>query len=203
MRRRLLPPPLAAALLMSAAPAATRAVAAPDDEPRWEISAAAATATPPVLAQGLSLGATAELARRFAALPLLLSVRIGWTEASVANRSSVLGHHQMVAAIGVGAIARLGAGRLWLQAGGGASGVYEVLSRHGRRRIDTAGVPGGAQTSFVVGPHAFGEGGVAVRLRGAVSALLAAGPTLARTKLTGRTLWRWGGGARLGVTFEF
>lgn len=174
-----------------------------DVEPRWELSASTSTGTPPVLSQGLALGAMAEIERRARGLPLFLSARLGWSRASAANQSWIIEHDQLLAAAGVGVGAGLGAGRIWAQAGGGASGLYEVLSRHQRQRIDSAGVRGGVKTALSLGIYGYAEIGVAVRLRGAVSGLLAAGPTLARTTVDRDPLWRLGAAARLGVALAF
>jgi hypothetical protein len=172
-------------------------------DPAWEVSASAAASTPAALAEGVSLGATAELQRRLPWGPLFLSTRLGWTEASSANQSWTIDHHQFLIAAGAGATTTLGAGRLWAQAGAGASAIYELLGRQQRQRIDAAGVPGGVETSFTLGLHAFAELGVAVRLRGAASGFLCGGPTLSRVSVDGSPLWRVGLGARLGVAYDF
>jgi hypothetical protein len=170
---------------------------------RWAISASASTATPFVLPAGLSLGATAELLRRLGPGPVFLAARTGWTAASAANVAWIIDHHQFVAAVGAGLAARVGAGRLWAQAGGGAAALYEMLSRHQRDRVEAAGVPGGTESSFTLGPYGFAEVGVAVDMRGGVSGFLAAGPALTHTRVDGGALWRLGGFARVGVACAF
>jgi hypothetical protein len=187
-----------AVLAVLAGPAPARAEA-----PRWELSAAALGGTPAVLVPSVALGATAELHRRLGATPLFIGARLGWMVAEAANESWTIEHHQPLAAVGLGVAGSLGAGRLWAEAGGGASGLYERLGRHQHLRIDAAGVPGSVQSSFAVGPYTFAEIGVGVRLRGAVSGVLAAGPTLVRTRVDGHPLWRAGAGARLGVAYDF
>jgi hypothetical protein len=173
------------------------------DATAWQVNAGAAVGTPAALTSGFGLGATAEVQRRLRWAPLFVAGRLGWMEATAANQSWVIDHHQLMLAASAGAMADIGAGRIWAQAGGGAGGLYERLSRHQRERIDAAGVPGGVETSFTLGPYAFAEIGVALRLRGAAGGFLAAGPTLVRTSVEGRALWRWGGGARLGVAYDF
>ena len=169
--------------------------------PRWEVSAAVSSGTPAVL-PGLSLGVTGEVERRISTLPLFVSARLQWTSASAANESWIIDHQQFVAAIGGGVAATLGAGRVWAQAGGGASGLYEVLSRPQLQRIQNAGVSGGTETSFSLGPTAFAEVGVAVRMR-LVNAFVAGGPTAARTLVDGSGRWRAGGATRLGISYDF
>ena len=203
--------PMRAAVVLAAVAVARPLMAAPPLDAsseaqaagRWEVSAAAATATPLVLPQGLSLGATIELRRRLAAGPYFVSARAGWTAASAANVAWIIDHQQLVAALGAGAAARVGAGHLWAQAGGGAAGLYEVLSRHQRERVDAAGVPGGSESAFALGPYAFAEAGVGVEMRGRVSGFIAAGPALSRSTVAGSARWRLGGFARLGVACEF
>jgi hypothetical protein len=182
---------------------ATAAPAQAAGGPRWEVNASAVAGTPAALAQGVSLGAQAEMQRRLGGSPFFASTRLGWTEASAANQSWTIDHHQFLLAAGVGATTTLGAGRLWAQAGGGATGLYELLGRQQRQRIDAAGVPGGVERSFTLGLHAFGELGVAVAMRGAASAFLSLGPTLSRITVDDSPRWRAGLGARLGVAYDF
>ncbi len=172
-------------------------------QPRWQVNAAASSGTPPVLPDGLSFGAAVEGQRRLSTFPGFLSARIVWSRASAANDAWIIDHHQFVAALGVGVAARLGVGRVWAQAGAGTSGLYEVLSRHQRLRIEVAQVSGGVETTFSAGPYAFAELGVALLMRGHVSGFLAGGPTLARTVVTGDVLTRLGGAVRLGVAYGF
>jgi hypothetical protein len=186
---------LPTAALMTAATAAA--------SPRsWEVSGSAATGTPAVL-DGLSLGATAEATRGIGARGAFFSARLGWTAASAANTSWIIDHHQFIAAVGAGISATLGAGRVWAQAGGGTTVLYEILSRHQRGRIEAANVPGAVETSLSLGPHAFAELGLAVRMRGRVSGFLAAGPTVCRAGDEGALRWRPGVSARLGVAYDF
>jgi hypothetical protein len=185
--------------IVTAAPAALAA----EGQARWVASLAAVSATPPVLASAVSVGAAAEVDRQLGDGPLFVSARIAWLAASAANQAWVIEHRQLLAAAGVGAAGALGVGRFWIQGGGGASGVHEQLGRHQRLRIEAAGVPGATVTTLVFGPHAFAEAGLALRLRGAVSVLVAAGPTLARTRVGGRARWRVGAGARLGAAVAF
>jgi hypothetical protein len=185
-------------VLATAAPALAQVEA-----PRWDLSVSAAAGTPAVLATGMSLGATGEVQRRLGARPLFASLRLGWTEASAANPSWTIDHHQFLLAGGVGAATTVGAGRLWAQIGAGATGLYELLGRQQRQRIEAAGVPGGVETSFTLGLEGFGELGVAVALRGGACGLLALGPTLSRTSVADGVRWRPGVGARLGVAYDF
>jgi hypothetical protein len=173
------------------------------DAPRWEVSASALVGTPAVLVPGVALGVTAEVHRRLGSTPIFLSARLGWMAASAANQSWTLDHHEPSGAVGAGVSGALGAAHLWVQAGGGASAVYERLGRHQRQRIDAAGVPGGLQTSLALGPCFFGEVGVDLQLRGALRGLLAGGPTLVRTRVDGHPLWRAGAGARVGLAYDF
>ena len=99
--------------------------------------------------------------------------------------------------------ATLGAGRVWIEAGGGAEALYEILSRHQLERIQSAGVPGGTESTLAVGPYAFAEAGIGLRLRDPVRGFLAAGPTVTRTNVDGGALWRAGGLARIGVAYDF
>jgi hypothetical protein len=186
-------------VLATAAPVLAHA----DDLRRWDINVAAAAGTPPALTTGVSMGAMAEVQRRLGRSPLFASARLGWTEATAANQSWTIDHHQFLVAGGVGATTTVGAGRLWAQLGAGASGLYELLGRQQRQRIEAAGVPGGVETSFTVGLHAFGELGVAIALRGGASGLLCLGPTVSRTRVEEATRWRPGVGARLGVAYDF
>lgn len=173
-----------------------------ESRPRWELSAAVLTGSPAVLDSGVALGAQAEVQRHLATRPFFGSLRLGWALASAANPSWIIDHHQLQAALGVGATKMLGAGRLWLQGGGGVGGVYEVLSRHQIERISAAGVPGGRESSLSLGPQLFAEAGLSVQLRGSARGMLALGPWLFRTDVDGAALTRAGLFARLGVAYE-
>ena len=175
--------------------------AAPALDPQWQLSLAVATGRPAVL-PGLATGVTAEADWRLST-PLFLFARAGWTTASAANVEWVIDHQQFTAVAGVGLSTALGVGRLFAQAGAGASGLYETLSRHQRQRIEAAGVPGGVETSFTVGAMAAAEGGVAISLLHGVSALFAGGPAATQTDVNGKRTWRVGGAARLGVAYDF
>jgi hypothetical protein len=193
-------------ILAAPAGAAPSDVASATDEagaapPRWEVSASVSSGTAAVL-PGLSLGAIGEVERRLSTLPLFVSARLQWTTASAANESWIIDHQQLIAAVGAGAAATLGVGRVWAQAGGGVGGLYEVLNRHQLQRIQSAGVPGGTETSLTLGPTAFAEVGVAIRMR-LVNAFVAGGPTLSRTLVAGSGLWRTGASARVGVSYDF
>lgn len=189
-----------AALLSS-----TVLLAAPDvasAAPRNELNLAVLTGSPASPLPGISVGVSAE-ARRTWRGPFFGSLRLGWAEESEANVNWMVTHHQLQAALGVGVQRALGAGRFWAQAGGGVGGVYEVLSRHQIDRIQTAGVPGGEESSYSLGPHAFAELGLAVQVHEAVSGFLAFGPWLFRTEVNGAAQTRTGAFARLGVAFDF
>ena len=189
--------------LLALAATAETSASAPEVPSRWQVSASAATATPMVLPKGLALGAAAEAQRRLDQRPVFFSLRAAWTAASAANVEWIIDHHQLVAALGVGAVTQLGAGQLWAQAGAGVAGIYEVLSRHQLERIQMAGVPGGTETSLSFGPYGFAELGVAVKMRGPVSGFLAAGPAVSRANVDGSPVVRWGGLARAGVACDF
>jgi hypothetical protein len=191
------------ALLSVAAGVAPGTAGAGVPEAGWRVSAAAVTGTPPVLPDGLSLGAMAEAQRRARARPLFFSARLEWTEASAASEAWIIDHHQFIGALAVGASVVIGAGRLWVQAGGGASVLREILSRHQRLRIDAAGVPGGAVRSLTVGPYGFADLGISILLRGSVSGFVAGGPTFARTTVDGGAHLRAGGSGRLGMAYDF
>jgi hypothetical protein len=180
-------------------------LAAPADSPNqaeshWQLNLDALTARPAVL-PGVSLGAAAEAQWHLSSGYLL--ARLGWDRSSAANVEWIINHDQFIAALGAGLSATLGEGRLFLQAGAGASGIYEVLGRHQRQRIDTAGTPGGSRSTFTAGPLGFAEAGLALTVRNNVSCLLAVGPSVVRTVVSGSPLWRFGGSARLGVAYDF
>lgn len=197
---------LAAAQAQAEAPAppaaGTPEAVVVEAEPRWRLALSALTARPAVL-PGLSLGATAEVGRRLELFPGFVFARLGYTASSAENVAWIISHDQYLLAVGAGVATNIGSGRFWAQAGLGASGLYEVLSRHQRQRIDAAGVSGGSETTFTVGPYGFAEGGVTVELRGHAAAFLAAGPVLTRTPVNDVTQWRLGGSARLGVSYGF
>jgi hypothetical protein len=195
--------PLATISLLALAASADASSTLDEVPPRWQLSVSAATATPMVLPKGLALGAALETQRRLSAAPLFLSARAAWTAASAANVEWIIDHNQLMAALGFGTLAQLGAGQVWAQAGAGIAGVYEVLSRHQLERIQMAGVPGGSETSLSFGPYGFAEVGVAVKMRGPVSGFLAGGPAVTRAQVAGNGVVRWGGFARVGVACEF
>jgi len=169
--------------------------------PRWELSAAAQTATPVALDQGLALGATIEL-RHALPSPFFYSGRLSWALASAANESWLIDHHQLQAAGALGAQRALGEGRLFAQLGAGASGVYEVLSRHQIQRIEAAGVPGAQETSWSWGPELFAELGMTLHLRAGLSGLIGVGPCVTWSRVDGVTQGRVGGFARLGAAYD-
>jgi hypothetical protein len=170
--------------------------------PRWEVSAAVSTGTPAVL-PGLAVGGMAEGERWIRSRPVFVCARIGWTADSAANDAWVIDHNQFVLAAGFGVSATLGAGRVWAELGGGAVGVYEVLSRHQLARIEAAGVPAGTETSFALGPYGFGDLGIGLRMWGRIRGFVAGGPSLSRVALTTGPLWRVGAEARLGFAYDF
>ena len=92
---------------------------------------------------------------------------------------------------------------MWAELGGGAAGLYEILTSHQVQRISAAGVPGGTQSSVTFGPYAFGEAGLGLVLRGAVRGFVAVGPTAARTTVDDAAVWRFGAIGRLGVAYDF
>jgi hypothetical protein len=169
---------------------------------RFEASLSITSGTPSVL-PGLATGVTAALDRRLRGGPLFVSGRLQWTDASAANEAWIIDHHQFFGAAAVGLTTSFGAGRLWAEVGGGGALLYEVLSRHQIERIQAAGVPGGTESSLAFGPAAFGEVGIALELRRPVRAVIAGGPTLARTDVAGSALWRLGGQGRVGIAYDF
>jgi hypothetical protein len=169
---------------------------------RWQVSASVASGTPAAL-PGLTVGGQTEVARQLFSGPLFVSGQASVASASAATPSWTIEHRQLVLAAGLGLRARSGVGQLWLQAGGGVLGLREVLGRHQLARIQMSDIPGGTQTSFAVGPYAFGEVGVGVRVRGAVSARLSAGPVVSRISLAEGPAWRLGALAKIGAAYDF
>ncbi len=168
---------------------------------RSQVCAAVLTASPGALPDGVSVGAIVEGRRQWG--PWFVSLRLGWSQLAAANVAWVIEHQQVVVALGGGVEKIIGAGRIWAQAGAGATGIYETLMHHQNQRIDAAGVPGGTLTSFTVGPLAFAEVGLTLKLRGSVGALLAAGPALSRIQIDTGAAWRLGAMARMGLTLAF
>jgi hypothetical protein len=169
---------------------------------RTDVSLSVASGTPAVL-PGLALGVAAEAQRSLPRRPLFVAARLQWTDASGANESWDIDHQQFVAAAPTAPAATVGVARLWAEVGGGAQGVRELLSRHELQRIQAADVPNGTESSFTVGPYAFGEAGVGLTLRGWFRGFVAAGPTLARTDVQGTAFWRFGAQGRVGVSYDF
>jgi hypothetical protein len=168
----------------------------------WNVSAAVATATPAVL-PGVSVGAMTDMRRRLGHGPLFLNLRGCWMAASAANETWIIDHNQFELAAGIGVQRSMGAGRIWAAAGGGALILHEVLSRHQLQRIQMSGVPGGTESSTSLGPYAFTEVGVSLRLRGQVSGFISGGPEVSRTDLVSGPSWRFGAAARIGVVYDF
>jgi hypothetical protein len=162
--------------------------------PRWLLAAAVTTATPAALEDGLSLGVVGDVQRQVARRAFL-SARFGWTSASSANRTWVIDHDQFVAAVGGGLAATRGAGRVWAQLGAGAIGLYERLGSN------PAVAP--RESSFGLGPHAFGELGVALTLRGGWRGLVAGGPNVGLLKVNDQARVRLGAAVRVGVAYGF
>jgi hypothetical protein len=194
----------ASLLIMLVAQAADGAVGLSPAPPPTEATLSVASGTAPVL-PGLAIGVTAEVQRRLRStrLPVFVAARLQWTEASAANENWMIEHHQFVAAAAAGLAGSFGAGRIWAEAGGGAAGLYEVLTRQGIERLQMDGLPGITESTFSVGPYAFGEVGVGLVLRGRVRAIVAGGPTVALTNVDGSSTWRVGGLGRLGVAYDF
>jgi hypothetical protein len=165
-----------------------------------EASLSIVSGTPPVLS-GLATGVAVEGQRHLAGRPLFLGGRLQWTDSSGANELWIIDHQQFIAAASIGVAASTGVARLWLQLGGGAAAVREVLTRHPGDQ--GPGIAGGSESAFTVGPYAFGEGGAGLVLRGWVRAFMAAGPTVARTTVDGGGRWRVGALGRLGVAYDF
>jgi hypothetical protein len=191
-------------LIVLVAQSTDGAFAAPPASPPTEVTLSVASGTAPVL-PGLAVGVTAEVRRRLyrTHLPLFVAARLQWTEASGANENWMIDHHQFVAAAATGLAGDFGPGRLWAEAGVGAAGVYEVLTRQGSERLMMDGFPTGNSTTFTVGPYAFGEVGAGLVLRGRVRAIVAGGPTVALTNVGGSGTWSVGGLGRLGVAYDF
>jgi hypothetical protein len=168
----------------------------------FEVNASVSGGTAAVL-PGVALGVTAELQRRRAANPLFVAARLQWTASSGATESWVINHDQFVAAVGAGLTTTVGAGRVWAEVGGGASGLREVLNRQELQRMQAAGVTGSTESSFTVGPYGFGELGAGLTLRGWFRGLVAAGPTVTWTTVDGSGLVRWGALARVGLAYDF
>jgi hypothetical protein len=133
----------------------------------------------------------------------LIAARLQWTEASGANESWIVDHHQFVVAAALGIGATVGVARRWAEVGGGVAGLYEILTSHQVQRISAAGVPGGTRSALTFGPYAFGEAGLGLVLRGAVRGFVAAGPTAMRATVDGSGVWRFGAIGRLGVAYDF
>jgi hypothetical protein len=168
----------------------------------WAVSGAVATAAPAVL-PGVSVGAMIDVRRRLASGPLFLSLRARWTAASAGNDTWIIDHNQFELGPGFGVQRIVGAGRIWAAAGGGVVVLHELLSRHQLQRIQSAGVPGGTESSTALGPYGYAEVGVGVLLRGRVSGFIAGGPEAARVGLVDGAAWRLGAAARIGVTYDF
>lgn len=167
-----------------------------------EITASVATGTPAVL-PGLAVGANVEAQRQLRHGPLFLAARLQWMDAGGANDAWVFDHNQFLVAGAVGVSATSGVARLWVEAGAGAQALYETLTNHQITRITAAGVPGGSESNFSIGPAGFADVGVALVLRDPVRAFVAGGPTLARTATEAGAVWRFGGLARVGVAYDF
>jgi hypothetical protein len=178
------------------------ALVAGAEPPLADVTISVVSATPAVL-PGMALGAAVDADHRLPRGPIFVAARLEWTQASGANEVWIIDHNQFTAAAAIGVAATVGAGRLWAEAGAGASGLHELLSNHQLARIQAAGVPGGTESSFTVGPYGFAEAGIGLRLRDPVRAFIAAGPTLTRTIVDGGALWRVGGQARFGVGYDF
>jgi hypothetical protein len=195
--------PAAFVLLLAAGPVQAPVAPPPSTSPRArDVSLAIASGTPAVL-PGIAVGVAADLRLPLGRGPLFLAARLQWTDASAANESWVIDHHQFVVAAAAGAAADVGMGRVWIAAGAGASGLWEQLGRHQLERLQAAAIPDATESAFTVGPYAFGEVGVAVAIRGAVRALVAGGPTVTRTMVDGSGVVRVGGMARIGAGYDF
>jgi hypothetical protein len=165
-----------------------------DEQPRWLLTGAVTSATPVALADGLSLGMVADVQRQVGR-SAFLAARLGWSAASSANRSWVIDHDQFVAAVGGGVAATRGAGRVWAQLGAGAVTIYERISPN---------LPfSPSESHFVLGPHAFGEVGVALLLRGGWRGVVALGPTFSVVNVNDTSRAQFGGAARVGVAYGF
>jgi hypothetical protein len=171
--------------------------------PQWQARLSVDTVTPVAL-PGLAIGGSADLSRQLFFGPLFAAVQASLTAASAANESWIIDHRQLVLAVALGARTRFGAGTVWGEAGAGALGIQEILSRHQLERIQMGNVGAGAQTSFASGPYAFAEVGVAVHIRGSVSAGVSAGPTVSRIMLSGDGHpWHFGVCTHLSVSYDF
>lgn len=194
---------LSALLVAASVPTASRL---PDvlqpSRPPWQVTLSVLSGTPAVL-PGLTVGGALEVSRQVRSGPWFVAGQLGLSSASAANASSAIDHRQLIVAVGLGVGARLGVGRLWAEAGAGALGIEETLTSHQQERIQMAGLPGGTQTSFVLGPYGFGEAGIGVVVRGALGARLSAGPIASRVALAGGNAWRFGAVAKVGFSYDF
>jgi hypothetical protein len=167
-----------------------------------EISASVTSGTPAVL-PGLAVGGALEVQHQLRGGPFFVAARLQWSDATGANDTWVFDHNQFLLAGAVGVSKETGVARLWADAGVGTQGLYETLTNHQPLRTAAAGVAGGSQSSFTVGPAGFIDVGIALVLRDPVRGFVAGGPTLARTALDSGATWRFGGVARVGVAYDF
>lgn len=169
----------------------------------WRVSGGLLWGSAVALEKGMPFGFGVDGFRRVGTSPLLLGARLSFTRSTEASMAWVLRHDHLVAA----AVARVegsrGPGLVYAQLGAGAMSVLERARRHQYDRLKGLGLEGLEDHAWSMGPWAWLEVGVAVRVRGGLAATVGGGPTVSAHQTTGQWKVRAGFQTMLGVTHAF
>lgn len=170
---------------------------------RWRVSGGLLWGSAVALEVGMPLGVFVDGLRRIGESPVLLGLRVGFTRSTESNEAWVLRHEHFIGA----AVARVehsqGPGLVYGQLAAGLMPVSERARRHQFERLEGLGLEDVERSSWSVGTWASLEAGLAVRIRGGLSASVGGGPTLTVQKVSGLDKMRWGFQTTLGVSHAF
>lgn len=184
-------------LVLCIAPRAARA-----DAPSWELGAGLWSTSSVAFPKGFAAGGLLE-GRRHLPGPFFASLRTAAASSAEANRHWEFIHRYVILEGAAGVQWRLGAARVWAQAGAGAMLVQEEVRRHQFQRLEAIGLNARTREGWSLGPRLHGEAGVALSLRGEWYALFGGGPVHTMQRVGGETRGHLGWSSRLGVSHAF
>lgn len=169
----------------------------------WRVSGGVLWGSAVALDEGMPFGFGVEGLRRVGTSPFLFGARLSFTRATEASTAWVVRHDHPAASLLARVEGSRGPGLVYAQLGAGAMAVIERAQRHQFERLKGLGLDNLEEHAWSMGPWTSLEVGVAVRVRGGLSATIGGGPTLAAQQVTGQWRWRVGFQTMLGVSHAF